>query len=251
MPDPARGERLNIGVLLWAPHHYVVRVDDDALNRIVGEHPHLERESLYYVSSAIRERLAGDGLVDERVNRVLSSQSGFPADLTEARYVAVTDLSPETLDEKVDNLIERVVRPVKRVGGGGGFDPRRHLMQRLKPLVKTGKVEEHWTFSTSGTGLRRAVDFYANSAVNTALDVLRLNVKRADDIRNRADAEAFKVYDIRRENDIRYVVYCDLPLDRSLEKPADEAQKVLKSTGAAVVTTAEAAEAAMRGHNGE
>ncbi|CAN5533724.1 hypothetical protein BH20ACT17_BH20ACT17_13340 [soil metagenome] len=247
MPDPARGERLNIGVLLWTPRRYVLRMDDDALDRVVRENPHLERESLYYVTPAIRDRLTGDGSLEEQVAGFLANQSGFPADLTEPRYVSVSDLSAETLDETADGLIARIVRPRKHVYSSG-FDPRRVLNTRLKPLIQTGKVEPHWLFSTSGTGLKRAVDFYANSDVNTALDVLKLNVKKADDIRRRADAEAFKVYDIQRENDVRYVVYCDLPLDRELEQASNEAQKVLQSTGAAVVTTADDAAEAMRKH---
>jgi len=246
MPDPARGERLNIGVLLWTPHRYVVLLDDGALDRVVRENPHLERESLYYVHPAIRDLLDTDGPMDKRVSDLLANQKGFPADLTEARYVAVPDMTADALGDTADELIARVVRPHRRSGGGAGFDARSVLEQRLRPLVRTGMVEPHRLFTASWTGRTRAVDYYANSHLNTALDVLKLNVRDADEVGRRADAEAFKVYDIRRENDVRFVVYCDLPLDRELDKISKEAQSALKRTGAIVVTTPDDAAAAMR-----
>jgi hypothetical protein len=74
---------------------------------------------------------------------------------------------------------------------------------------------------------------------------VRLAIKKAEDIQGRADAEAFKVYDIRRGNEVRFVVYCDFSPDSAPEPANEAARKVIESTGAVVVTDAEAAAAAM------
>jgi hypothetical protein len=240
MPDPGRGERLNVGILLWTPNRYCVRIDETAVDRVVRENPRLARESIFYVSPLLREKLSGEGSVEERVASLLNGQRGFPMDLSEARFTSVLNYSPDALGDAVDSLLERVVRH-KRRRGGSGHDPRQALERRLKVYLKRGLVEKNHSFSSSRSGVARAVDFFANTRINTALDVLKLDLKRADDIRNRADAEAFKVYDITRENDVRFAVYCDLSDDRSLADANDEAQRVIESAGATVVTDPEAA----------
>lgn len=248
MPDPGRGERLNIGVLLWTERQYALQFDDAALNRVLRDNPRLERESLYYIAPMIRQSLRGDGDLEGRVLSLLSTQNGFPFDLTEARFTAVNDQSAAGLDEAVEGLVARIVRP-KRIGRGS-IDGRQLLERRLRPLVRQGKIQPHHVFRAKLTGLERVVDYYANSSVNTALDVLKLSVTKADEIRSRADAEAFKVYDITRDNDLRFVVFCDLSRDRSLQEANESAQRVLRSTGAQVATSLEEAEQAMRDANG-
>lgn len=244
MPDPGRGERLNIGILLWAGNRYQLRLDDDAVDRVVRENPRLVRESLLYVAPMIRERLKeGVGVLGDRMTDLLARQSGFPVDMSEPRFTELE--SSAAMDDAVDALVQRIVRP-KRHYGGSSFDPRQAIEQRLKPLLRQGRVERHHFFKSSGTGIGRAVDFFANHDANTALDVVRLAIKKADDIQNRADAEAFKVYDIRRGNDdIRFVVYCDFSQDSALEAANAAARKVIESTGALVVVDAEEAAGAM------
>lgn len=234
MPDPGRGERLNIGVLLWVGERYQLRLDDDAIDRVVRENPRLIRDSLLYVGPMIREALLSGGQIPERAAELLARQRGFPVDLSEARFTDVA--SREGIDDALDALVERIVRPKRRGGGGRGYDPRKAMAKHLKPLLEQGRVERHHFFKSSGTGIGRAVDFFANSGANTALDVVKLALKEAKEIQSRADAEAFKVYDIRRENDIRFVVYCDFSLDRSLGEANDSARKAIESTGAVVVS---------------
>jgi hypothetical protein len=211
----------------------------------VKENPRLVRDSLLYVAPLIREGLQGAGPIDERVTALLEGQRGFPVELSESRFTTVDTAAPEGLDDALDSLVTRIVRP-RRHGGGGGHNPRLEVEKRLRPLLAKGRVECHHFFKSSGTGTQRAVDFYANSGVNTALDVVRLAIRAADQIQSRADAEAAcKVYDIQRENDIRFVVYCDFSLDRNLEEANATAQRVIESTGAVVVTDADRAASAI------
>jgi hypothetical protein len=42
MADPARGERLNLGVLLWTEGAYRLAVDPSAAERVIRENPRLD-----------------------------------------------------------------------------------------------------------------------------------------------------------------------------------------------------------------
>lgn len=248
MPDPGRGERLNIGVLLWAGDRFQLRLDDQAVDRVVRENPRLVRDSLLYVAPMIRERLQeGEGTIADRVARLLAQQSGFPMALSEARFTTLD--SATVMDDAVDALVDRIVRPKRRGQGSQAFDPRQAMAQKLRPWLRRGDVEQHHFFGASKTGVGRVVDYFANHGANVALDVLKLAITKADQIQNRADAEAFKVYDIKSQNDIRFVVYCDFSFDQSLQEANVAARKVIESTGAVVVAEPdEAATAIMRGH---
>lgn len=253
MPDPGRGERLNIGILLWAADRYHLRLDDDAVDRVVRENPQLVRDSLLYVAPMIRERLQeGDGDMSDRIAGLLAQQHGFPVDLSEARFTKLE--SATALEDAVDALVERIVHPRRRGRPSSGFDPRKAVEQRLRPLVSRGSVERHHFFKTSGTGVGRAVDFFANHGANAALDVVRLAITKASDIQSRADAEAFKVHDIQKQNDIDFIVYCDFSFDQELKGANADARKVIESTGATVVTEPDEAAAALarraNGHSG-
>jgi len=244
MPDPARGERLNVGVLVWTDYDFRIGIDDKAVQRVIRENPRLERDSLLYLDPTLRASLVTDSPVGERVERLLDEQRGFPADFTEPRLTTLTVESG--LDQAVEALLARVVRP-KRRGGGGGLTPVQAVERQLRPLLQRGAVERKHLFQSSRSGVSRAVDFYANSHVNTALDALRLSVTKADDIRARADAEAFKVYDVIGNNDLRYAVYCEFSDDRALTETNVSARQVIESTGATVLTDIEAVSQTMRG----
>ena len=79
------------------------------------------------------------------------------------------------------------------------------------------------------------MDFYANSRANVALDVVNLALVRADEIRLRADAEAFKIWDLLADGDLNeYLVYCEFPPDDKPEGLKQNATKIMESTGGRV-----------------
>jgi Fe-S oxidoreductase len=108
-------------------------------------------------------------------------------------------------------------------------------------------VERHRFFQASRSGVSRVADFYANSNVNTALDVVRLAVKKADEIRHRADAEAYKVHDVLEKNAVRYAVYCVFSDDRALKETNESVVQILGSAGASVITDIDGAVLTMQG----
>jgi hypothetical protein len=111
-----------------------------------------------------------------------------------------------------------------------------NLERFLRPLLKQKVVSKNHVFHASRTGIPRRVDFFANSTANLGLDALRLNLKKADQILERTDAEAFKIEDIRSRNDIGFLVYCDFSEAKTLRQVNRNTRRILESVGAVVIT---------------
>lgn len=91
--------------------------------------------------------------------------------------------------------------------------------------------------SGSLSGIERSVDFFANHGSNIALDIVRLAVSQADEIRKRADADAFKIYDVLQGKDVaRFVAMCAFSSTDQLAKVNEDAKAIIESAGATVVT---------------
>lgn len=245
-PDPARNEALNIGVLVWNGGEPLVRIDDSAVARVVRENPRLETEALLYVGQLIRSQFSGVSKSSE-VLQLLGYQRGFPISFTEPRHTTV--LSGSSLDATVDRLVERIVTPHRR-SGGGGVNPADLVSRQLKALKSAPPVMRNYFIGASASGAPRSVDFFVNHGANRALDVLRLAVSQADDIRRRADAQAFKVWDVVQKNDVIFTVFCSLSEDRQLAKTYDLARRTIEAGGAQVVTEPEEAIEALVGDDG-
>jgi hypothetical protein len=238
-PDPARNEPLNIGVVVWDEKQFRLRVDDQAVARVIRDHPKLTRDALLYVEPMLEKQLGearqeGTGQLIE----TLTTYKSFPISFSEPRFTGIGD---DGLQGNLDRLIGRVVRPRRRVGGTT-FDPALALDRRLRPFIVSRRVHPRHVFERSRSGVPRSVDFFANSGGNLALDTVRLAISTGAEIAHRADAEAFKVEDIRLGNpQVQFVVYCHFSMETDLEHVNDQARKVIESVGAAVVTDIEAA----------
>ncbi len=241
VPDPGRGESLNVGILLWDGQDFRLDVDDKAIERVIRENPLLARDALLYVEPSLHDRLSsGEGSVPDRVESMLASQRGFPIELTEPRF---TTLEREgEYDATLQRLTKRIVRPRRRTGGGGA-NPMQVLERLLASPLTQETVSRNHAFSSSRTGVPRHADFFANSGANVALDVVRLALRRAEEIRTRSDAEAFQVYDVlNADNPVEeYFVLCEFGDDQALAETNGNARTVIEKQGATVVTDAEEA----------
>jgi hypothetical protein len=238
MPDPGRGENLNIGILLWDEDsaEYRLRFDQKAIERVVKENPHLERDSLLYIEPMLHERLSSAVTpVTARIKGLLEHQ-GFPLNFTDPRFTTVL-ADDEGLDDTVTRLVDRVVHPRRR-WGKSSLRPVEQMERRIKPLLETEKVSRDYVLPSTRTGVRRSADFFANSGANVALDVVKLALKESRRIRERADAEAFKVSDILNgSSDVNsYFVYCQLHSAKEFAETNEDARTILEGQGARVLT---------------
>lgn len=248
IPDPGRGERLNIGILLWddGSTDYRLELDRKAVERVIRENPRLERDALLYIEPMLTEQLASAVTpVPARIKSILAKQTGFPLDISDPRFTTIAG-DEDGLDATLERLVKRIVRPKRR-----GFDanprPADLVASRLKPLLRTNAVSRSYHFGSTKSGVDRYADFFANSGANVALDVLQLAVTKAEEIRRRADAEAYKIHDVMAgEGEVnKYLVYCQLGEDRQLSDIYGQARTVIESEGATVLTELDAAVSAI------
>jgi len=236
IPDPSRGERLNIGILLWDEDSadYRLELDQKAIERVIRENPRLERDSLLYIEPMLSEQLSSAITpVPARIKSILDRQTGFPLDITEPRFTTIST-DGDGLDVTLERLVKRIVRPKRR--GYAHASPTDEMASRLKPLIRAQAVSRAYQVKAK-SGLDRHVDFFANSGNNVALDVLQLAITKADDIRERADAKSMKVIDLLDGQRVKdYLVYCQLSDDRQLEGVYGEARTVMEAQGARVLT---------------
>lgn len=235
--DPARNEPVNVGVVLWSNNRFALRVDDLAVARVIRDNPRLERDALLYLAPYLFDRLAKatPPFTAEGFLGVIATESGFPIGFTEPRVAAVRGDSKAELDEAVDRLIGRVVRPRRRPGGGG-LRSVATLERDLKPYLAQEVIVRRHTLLAARTHIPRSVDFYANSGANVALDVLNLDLVKGDDIRMRADAEAYKVWDLLGSPEIKnYYVYCEFSAEDRVADVTHSASSIIESAGAKVL----------------
>jgi hypothetical protein len=247
VPDAARGEELNIGIVAWTSHHIALDVDQQAIERVLRENPHLAKDALLGLRDRLCAELAASAPDPAQATAAawLSSQRGYPVVATEDRHTTVAEDNAQALAEAVDRLLARVVRPRRR--HSGSFNPGHALERSLQPLLRSHRVVRHHTFPTSRSGVARRVDYFANSSANVALDLVKLDVKSTDELLRRADAEAFKVEDIRESNDIDVIVFCAISHDDAARDANANAEQIIGSVGARVVTSVEAAAGALVG----
>ncbi len=243
--DPARNEALNVGIIVWDEESYRLRIDADAASRIVRDHPFLERDALLslepHLSNRLETALEHAPTPDKAIRDVIERQRGYPLSLTEPRLTTILTDTPDGLDQTLGRLVQRLVMP-KRRGGGGGLNPVAEVERHLRPFIRHHLVHQNWAFPASRSGVPRSADFFANSGANLAVDALGLAISSADEIRKRADAEAFKVEDVISANQVHYITYCHVADRPELEEAYSRAFKILRSAGAEVVTEPTAVE---------
>ncbi len=241
--DPARNEPQNVGIIIWNDERFGLAIDDAALARVVRDNPHLERDGLLYLEGFLRQQLARTvpPFTEDGFLRIVLEQAGFPVSLTQPRETTTVDGDQTGLEETLERLMKRVVRPARRRGGPAGLKTTSMLQRDLKPLIEQQRIARNFPVEAR-TGVRRSVDFYANSGSNIALDVVNFALSRADDIRDRADQEAFKIWDLLQSPTIE--TYYVLPVfteDESMYDAYETARSIVTATGGR--TTADVDEA--------
>lgn len=223
--DRARNEPMNVGIVLWNGEKSHVRVDEEAVERILRDYPNLHRDALSDLEEVLREEAR-----DRSVEEFVDAQRGLPYDLTELR-----EAPGENVNEVIEELTALLVRPPKRHSGGRP-SPVAAVERKLKPWIAHQLVTKNHPFTNSRTGKTRKVSFFANHGANLAVDVLSLALVDPDKIRDRAHARAFEYGDILSKNKIRLVSYCPMFAYENLQDANEDARLSLKSVNAEFVT---------------
>jgi Protein of unknown function (DUF3037) len=232
VPDPARREALNIGIIAWTEREVRVSVDDAAISRAVRDNPHIERDSLHQLEPMLLDRIGSGEKRSANLHTLLGDQTGFPLEIADPRMMNVD----AGVDVAVDRLLTRLVRPRRR-SSGGSPSPKEQISREIRPLIVNRAVERDRSVAGKVSGTPRVVDFFVNHGMNLALDVVRLAVTRADEVRFRADAEAFKAYDVLSGSEVsNFVAFCTFSQETPLSSANQNARKVLQAAGAEVVT---------------
>jgi hypothetical protein len=239
--DPARNEPLNIGILAWVGQHHVLEIDDDAVARVIRDHPRLHRDALLSIRSVVeREFGLEENPPGPEIAERVSQQRGFPVLLTEPRFTTAQDETRAALLSTVVRLLDRVVRPRRR-HGGVPMNIRRALEARLAPWVTGGQIEQHHVFDATRSGVVRRVDYYLNSGTNIAVDTLILDLVRSDEILLRADAEANKVRDVAERNDTKFLVVASVSDEADVADATHQARQILTAESAELITSVDRA----------
>lgn len=239
--DPARNEPLNVGVLAWSGREHELAIDREAILRVVRENPRLHPDALLGLEAALRDRLGlNDQPPEGEIRERIAEHPGFPILLTEPLFTTVASADAVSLHDTVEHLVDRIVTPKHR-GGGHPADLREQLAKNIAPLIKSGSVRQDHLFPQTRTGVTRRVDFFLNSGRNVAVDRIILDLKRADEIRLRADAEAYKATDIISKNHVKLLVLTTFSDAEDLQAPNDEARRILGSANVQILESVEEA----------
>ena len=239
VPDPAREECINVGVVVTTDdggyvacrfvHNWsrAARFGGKDVAFLKDFAESLKTEIQRQPSLLQPERFTGKLLAAFATDWCNSIQFSVPrASVAEDPSVLLGELAAQFL--------------VEEPSSEGHASPVHVLERRFRDLLRENRLVRRAPLTDARTGLPRPVDFFVNSGANIALDALQLALKRPREIENRADAEAHKIEGIKAGQPLRMVVYCAISEDQSMVQPNDYARRSLEYVGAKVLTDAEA-----------
>jgi hypothetical protein len=199
IPDPARGELFNLGVAVWSAGRFNVQVDSDAAARAARENPSLAVDAFSHLERAIYTRLLElDPINTTKFKRLRKNHRGTTFLYGEPQFVNVPAEGIDPLAVVLDRLMARMVKARRaQAREAEPMNPVEELAGRILGLITFHKVIRRHHLDGGKTRTERQVDFFVPSkTAGVAVDVLRLDVKEEEAAMRRADAEAFKIYDV-------------------------------------------------------
>jgi hypothetical protein len=214
VPDPARNEPVNIGIVITGPSGGLCQFDDRALERAKAQDPFVDRPGLEHLKHYFAE-LVESPRTAFRQGMVVTAAPHEPAFLTlirdmhfeqlsvsEPLQVELLDESRGSMEEAVKDLVGRLVVPLKgrpRFIVRDPTAPVEILRRQLQPLIQRRWVLEQPQFQGWSRRLRTPdLAYFRPGRVAVVIENVRLNLKRERTIFEHADASAFEIYDIRR-----------------------------------------------------
>lgn len=255
IPDIARNEPINIGIVAWAGDDLVVSVPEHAVKRVIAVHPTYPPYGLEGLETHIRRQVQSVQQ-DVRANPLLAVDHftrliGLPLVLSPPMFLFIEEAGPsvrDQLQEHVRQLIDRLVRtphhPRKTAESA-----KTRLAAYLKPMVDREWLIPDYELVGGKSSRTRKIAFFANHGSNVPLDVFeaRSNLSR-EGLLDRADYYVAKIQDVIAASDQahqklnHYMLY--LPADQREDIAAaayDISNYIERSTDVRVVKAAEVA----------
>jgi hypothetical protein len=247
IPDPARGELLNIGVVIWANKRFLVDVDRAAARRAAKETPGLSLDSFDSAAEMINARLLDlDPINKTTFEKMRKNHRGVPFLFSEPQFVNISGIGTDNLSESLERLMDRLIAAHRPRSAIPASPPLVDLLEgNILPLIALGKVRARCPLVGRKTNHEYHVDFKAGS---TVLDILMLDVQDDEALMRRIGAEAYKIYDLT--DGAAVANYYVLPFTGSEVEQrrfdADPTQKAISSVAGKIVATVNEAETIIR-----
>jgi hypothetical protein len=221
IPDPMRGEPVNIGIIIWTGNVYEFLLDHEALGRALTLNPDLEASTFEDFGEYLSRQLSyAEGSVETEFENSLNQIISYPLVLSDPIYTSMDDVSADDehlrslLFAEASDLAKILVHLRKRSVASRRTSAQVVLRQKLHPFIVNRRVREQYEVKGRNTGDPRSISFYANSGVNVGLDVVPLPSGKfgKQSVIRTADATAYELADIIGSSSVRSIVSY-LPLD--------------------------------------
>lgn len=256
IPDLARDEPINVGIVAWTETEVFVQVSSDALERVVHHAPHFASDAFqgyedYLRAEVLREWPSCRHDLATSAEAHLRKCVRLPAVVTSSRFVGIEEgrATDEALGLACAELVHRLVRPSRKSSSHRSIGLVDSMKRELARLIDQKKIHAEYGFDNTRSGLRQTVDFYANSGTNVALDVLAIRSDAAiDSIMMRSSAEAAKIIDIRDKSQVsEFLVYAPIDQRPNLAPHVDIVRRALSISECRILESKDEALEVMRG----
>jgi hypothetical protein len=247
IPDPIRGELFNVGVVIWCQGRFNIRIDQAAARRAAKENPALAIDAFSYLGETIHSRLLELNPINTTKFQALRKQErGTIYHFSEPQFAKVPPVGLDHLAVALDKLMDKLVSAKHAPALPSKQNPLHMLENEIAALIAESLVQRNHQIDGKKTMHPRRVDFFVRSGNGirrsdghgVALDVLRLDFKDEEAAIRRADAEAFKIFDVKDNGEVSdfYVwpiIEQDEPTEpRLIEEPT---HKAIMSVGGKIV----------------
>lgn len=222
VPDAARDEPINIGIVAWYLGTYVLRLDPRSFPRVLSNAPNLEKDAFEFSEDLLRMRVdEAFRMISADLSEALHKSLEGPFRLSQPGELLLQETSESSLryvlENEVDQLIERLVKPPKRSGRDYSKGARALLRAAYLEEFPTGSFQQEHDIRATRSGVHRTVDFYMNSDTHAAIDVIELNRNAKEEaVTKAADAMRAKCDDILSVYGANLFI-AHLPLDQKPE----------------------------------
>jgi hypothetical protein len=217
IPDPARDEPINVGLIANGPAGAVYKTNTEALERVRKTDPFIDRDTLHHLTDHMEQLISGAVQLPSATgwDRVEPWQPEFLAAICrrvperfvvgQARFIDYADESLDAMTTAAAELVGRLVKPVAGTPVFVRRDPQApaaQLKRHLRALIKSGLIREEPPVQGGLSKRLRHPDFRYElpNGESVIVDTVKLTSTLPWLLSQTADAVAFQLLDIVGDN---------------------------------------------------